>query len=235
MANCIRLLVTVAVTLTFVGILLEPKLANASDCRAQPSPNVDWQDCRKRNIILSGADLSNAMLGETDFTSTDLREANLNAADLTKSTLVRATLDNAKAQDSKFEKAHGFRSSFVGADLQNANFTKSEMQRAVFSEANLTNANFSKAELGRVNFSGAKITGIDFAFANLARTDLRDAVFKGAIDFTKARLFLTRIEGVDLSNATGLVQWQIDMSCGDKMTKLPQSLSPSPNWPCEES
>ena len=34
-------------------------------------------------------------------------------------------------------------------------------------------------------------------------------------------LFLTRIEGLDLSAATGLAQWQIDMSCGDGNTKLP--------------
>ena len=109
------------------------------------------------------------------------------------------------------------------------------MQRADFSNAILINTNFSKAELGRVNFSGAKITGIVFTHANLARTDLRNTDFTGAIDFTNARLFLTRIEGVDLSNATGLAQWQIDMSCGDMTTKLPQKLLPSSSWPCEES
>ncbi len=235
MAKYARLAVTSMMALMFLIIESEATSALATDCRAQPAPYIDWQDCRKRNIILEGSDLSNANLGRTDFTSTDLREAILNVADLTKSTLVRTTFDNAKAQGSNFEKVHGFRSSFVGADLENANFTKSEMQRADFSNANLTNTNFSKAELGRVNFTGAQISGIVFTLANLARTDLRETTFTGPIDFTNARLFLTRIEGVDLSDATGLAQWQIDMSCGDDSTKLPESLSPSPNWPCEDS
>ncbi len=107
------------------------------------------------------------------------------------------------------------------------------MQRSNFTDAVLINVNFTKAELGRADFTGADITGTKFALANLARADFSKAKFSGPIDFANSFLYLTRIEGLDLSAATGLAQWQIDMSCGDGNTKLPSGLTASANWPCE--
>ena len=49
---------------------------------------------------------------------------------------------------------------------------------------------------------------------------------------TRAFLFLTRIEGLDLSDAKGLQQPQIDTACGDVTTKLPPGLSIPTTWPC---
>ncbi|HSG94139.1 MAG TPA: pentapeptide repeat-containing protein, partial [Afifellaceae bacterium] len=42
-------------------------------CHSSAAPGVDWQGCRKRNLILKGSDLSGAKLAGTDFTATDLR------------------------------------------------------------------------------------------------------------------------------------------------------------------
>ena len=47
-----------------------------------------------------------------------------------------------------------------------------------------------------------------------------------------AYLYLTRIEGSDLSGVLGLTQWQVDVACGDGDTKLPEGLSRPPDWPC---
>ena len=52
------------------------------------------------------------------------------------------------------------------------------------------------------------------------------------LDFERAFLYLTRIEGLDLTEATGLAQWQIDMACGDAGTKLPAGLAVPSSWPC---
>ena len=216
-----------------IGVLAATDV-HAANCSAAPSAGVDWQDCRKRNLILDGSDLSAAKLADADFSSTDLRRTKLEAADLTKADLGRAMLDRASAANSSFEKALGYRTSFANADLVNANFAKSEMHRANFKNANLANANFEKSELGRVDFSGAIISGVDFSFANLSRADLRTAKFDGAIDFSSAYLYLTRVEGVDLSQMVGLEQWQVDMACGDDKTKLPQGISPGGNWPCTD-
>jgi len=45
-------------------------------------------------------------------------------------------------------------------------------------------------------------------------------------------VFLTRLEGVDLSAAVGLEQGQIDIACGDGATRLPAGLSSPAAWPC---
>ena len=206
--------------------LISPAPASAAvDCRASAAPGVDWSGCEKKLIILRGDDLNAAMLTEVDFTSTDLRDTNLAAANLEKATLVRASLAGSDAKGAKFDRIEAYRTDFSGIDAQGATFTGAEMQRSNFSGANLVNVDFTKAELGRADFKDADITGSKFALANLARADLSAAKFAGPIDFTDSFFFLTRIDGLDLSAATGLAQWQIDMSCGTAETKLPAGLT----------
>src|SRR5690606_37309100 len=112
-------------------------------------------------------------------------------------------------------------------------FASAEMQRSNFANAVLVDADFTKADLARADFTGADITGAKFAFANLARADLSKARFSGPLDFANAFLFLTRLEGIDLSAATGLVHWKIHMSCVDGDTNLPEDVNASSNWPCQ--
>ncbi|MCB1465248.1 MAG: pentapeptide repeat-containing protein [Nitratireductor sp.] len=209
-------------------------IANAADCNADPKPGIDWGGCRKRNLIIGGSDLSGANLSETDFTSTDLRKSGLDGADLSKANLLRSMLDSSKAAGANFEKAIGFRTSFAGTDLTAARFGKSEMQRADFTGAALANVDFEKSELGRAIFTDADINGTNFTYSNVARADFRLARFETPIDFTGAYFFLTRIEGLDLSQAVGLAQWQVDMACGDTTTKLPAGMATPTTWPCEE-
>ena len=108
------------------------------------------------------------------------------------------------------------------------------MQRANFKDASLRGADFSKSELGRANFNGADINDTVFSFSNLARADFSGAVFDTPIDFTDAYLYETNFQGVDLSMATGLKQWQIDLACGDDGTKLPAGLQVPQDWACED-
>jgi hypothetical protein len=46
-------------------------------------------------------------------------------------------------------------------------------------------------------------------------------------------MFVTRVEGLDLSTATGLTQAQVDVACGDDKTKLPAKLTVPKSWPCK--
>lgn len=213
---------------------LQPAPALAANCKAGPASGVDWTDCQKRNLILTGSDLSNSQLGDVDFSSTDLRDTNLSGANFNKAALARAMLNSSKAAGANFEKALGYRTSFVETDLTGANFTKSEMQRADFSNAILAGADFTKTELGRVVFAGADINNTAFSYANLARADFRGSKFDTPIDFADAYFYRTRFEGVDLSKATGIEQWQIDLACGDENTVLPEGLERPGGWPCEE-
>ena len=211
-----------------------PAIASAApNCSASAAPGVDWTDCDKKIIVLSGSDFSGAILVGADFTSTDLRDTNLMTANLEKAALVRASLAGSQAAGAKFDRIEAYRTNFSGINAKGATFASAEMQRSNFTNAVLVDADFTKADLARADFTGADITGAKFAFANLARADLSKAKFSGSLDFANAFLFLTRIEGVDLSAATGLMQWQIDMSCGDGDTKLPDGLKASPSWPCQ--
>lgn len=204
----------------------------AADCKSRPAPGVVWQECNKSSLLLQNSELSSANLFGTDFTSTDLRGSDLRSANLEKATLVRASLAGTRADGANFARVEGYRTSFAGVSAQGASFASAELQRADFTSANLTGANFEKAELGRANFGKAVLTGSRFALANLARAELNRARFDGPVDFKNAFLYLTRIEGLDLTHATGLVQQQVDLTCGDARTKLPAGLKPSPDWPC---
>ncbi len=211
-----------------------PTLPAFAGCEDDPAPGVDWQECRKRNLIMSGSNFEGANFIKTDFTSSDLRDSNLTNANLRKSNLLRAYFAGSTADNANFQNALGFRTNFANASLTGANFVKSELHRSDFSGADLTNADLSKSELGRVMFSGGILTGASFEHANLARADLRNTIIEGPIPLTSAFLFQTRIEGLDLSKATGLAQWQVDMSCGDADTKIPDGLERPSSWPCPD-
>lgn len=207
--------------------------AAAQDCRNAPAPGIDWQGCDKKLLMLGGSDLQDAKLGEADFSTTDLRGANLVGANLEKAKFIRATLAGASATGTSFARVEAYRTDFSSLSADGASFESAELQRSNFHEAQLANANFTKADLGRSQFDGAEVGGSRFSLANLARADFRKASFSKPVDFDRAFFFLTRIEGVDLAASTGLVQWQIDMACGNDETVLPTGLKKPANWPCK--
>ncbi|RVN83649.1 pentapeptide repeat-containing protein, partial [Sinorhizobium meliloti] len=151
---------------------------------------------------------------------------------LEKATLVRASLAGARADKANFSRVEAYRGNFSAISAENASFASAELQRTDFTGARLTGADFEKAELGRANFDKAVLTGTRFSMANLSRAKLSGAVLEGPIDLDRAFLFLTRIEGVDLSSASGLTQEQVDLTCGDGATKLPSGLAAPGKWPC---
>jgi uncharacterized protein YjbI with pentapeptide repeats len=214
------------------GWALSAVPAQAADCRSQAAPGVDWQDCTKSNIVIRGANLANANLTGTDLTMTDLRSTTLTGAKLQKATLVRSSLAGANAAGADFSRVEAYRTSFSGIIAPGSAFSSAELQRADFTGAELTNAIFEKAELGRASFNSAVIGGAKFDYANLSRAQFTGAIINAPVDFTGAFMFLTRIEGADLSAATGLAQGQIDLACGDSNTRLPDGLAASPSWPC---
>ncbi len=206
--------------------------ASAANCMTAPSPGTNWENCQRRNLMLAGANLPESNLRNADFSQTDLRRANLRGADLESATLVRASLADTRADDANFTKTEAYRANFSNTSAKGASFSGAELQRANFRNATLTGADFEKAEAGRADFTGAELSATRFTLANLARATFTGAVFDGPIDFEGAFLFLTRIEGMDLSAATGLEQGQIELACGDETTRLPADLKMPASWPC---
>ncbi|WP_371823955.1 pentapeptide repeat-containing protein [Phyllobacterium sp. 628] len=224
------------VGLTFAAacfmLAMVPNLASAADCGSTAAPGLDWSECNKRNIIIPDSNLEGANLSGTDFTWTDLSGANVKSANFEKSGLMKSSLAKAKASNANFNRVEAYRSNFSNISAENATFNSSELQRSNFSAANLKGASFERAELGRANFQKSDLSGVQFSFANLSRADLTGAVIDGTINFDKAFMFRTRIEGLNLTMVQGLQQAQIDLACGDNATKLPRGLSAPPSWPC---
>lgn len=222
---------TLALGLAFFALIFASS-AQAVHCKGSPAPGLDWSHCNKSRLMLAGGNLESANLFGTDFSFTDLRDINLKSANLEKATLVRAWLAGANVVKANFARVEAYRANFAGVAAGGAWFASAELQRADFSQARLTEANFEKAELGRANFDEAVLRGTRFSLANLSRADLSSAIIQGPIEFDRAFMFLTRIEGLDLSDARGLQQTQIDVACGDITTKLPIGLSMPTTWPC---
>ena len=225
------------VTAVVTGLLVILPAQNAAaqgQCRADPVPSVDWSGCTKRILMLGGSNLDGANLSDADLSGTDLTGSSLKGANVTKANLVRTSLAQSDITGADFDKAEGYRSDFPAVKAMGASFVAAELQRSDFSGAELNDADFTKAELGRAVFSGATLANTNFAMANLSRALFNDASFAGVVDFTDAFMFLTRIEGVDLTQAKGLKQDQIALSCGDDTTKLPQGLTAPSSWPCPD-
>lgn len=206
----------------------------AADCRSDATASIDWSQCNKRLLMLGGSTLDGANLARTDFTYTDLRNSSFKSANFEKAMLIRSSLASSVLNGANLTKVEAYRSDFSEADMENAKLVSAEMQRTNFSSAKLTGTDFSKAELGRANFEGALLTGTKFTKSNLSRARFEGATFEGAVDFEDTFLLLTRIEGLDLSNASGLQQEQIDLACGDDKTKLPSGLTAPGTWPCAD-
>lgn len=229
-----RLALTVAgAALAAVWSILAPTAATAAGCTSSPAPGIDWRDCNKRHLMLPGSNFERANLSGADLSVTDLSKTNLNFANLEKATLLRAWFTGAVADNANFSRVEAYRTGFAKVSAKGANFSSAELQRADFSGANLKGANFAKAELGRANFQGATLTNTRFSYANLSRADLGQSIFEGPLLLDHAFMYLTRIEGLDLSSSLGLEQEQVDLACGDAKTRLPSGLVAPTTWPCE--
>ena len=92
----------------------------------------------------------------------------------------------------------------------------------------------SGADLSRADLSGAVLSGADLSRADLSRADLSGANLRGAnlrgADLIRADLSRADLRGADLTGARGLIQGQIDLTTGNKDTKLPEGLTMPQRW-----
>lgn len=210
--------------------LLGPTGAHAG-CDDPPAAGVQWQDCEKHRLILRKADLTGAKLAGADFNGSDLESAKLAGADLSRASLDRVRLSQADLSRARLVQVKAYRTNFSKARMAGADLTKGELARANLSGADLSGAQLGKAEFQRASLDGANLTGADLRGADFTRATLAQAKLAGA-QLAETRLYLTRIEGVDLSATTGLVQARLDEACGDARTLLPKGLKPAQRWPC---
>lgn len=218
--------------LVLIGTVNNFTVVAQAGCKDYAEPGVTWIDCRKRNLIMSESNLQKSNLSGTDLSSTDIRNSNFSNANLNKTNLMRATMAGSTAVGANFESVQSYRTSFKNSDFTNASFAKAELQRADFSGSNLSMVSFFKADLGRANFDNAILKDNNFERANLSRVDFSKAKMSGEFNVANAFLLQTNIEDRDMSKTIGLVQWQVDMACGNDKTILPKGLVRPDSWPC---
>ena len=226
------LLVAFALSIVALSIVGGVPVAEAA-CNHPPRVGVDWTKCEKRRLNLSGQDLSTGKFGYTDFSRSDLKDVRFVRADLSEAEFSKARLEGADLSEARMIKTHGDRADFRKAKLVGVDMTKAEMGRADFTGADFSGAVMVKAELGRSILVDANLEGVDLSRAEIARAVFRGARLTGS-NFGGAYTYLTRFEGADLSETTGLEQSQLDVACGDDATVLPAGLERPSSWPCSD-
>lgn len=202
-------------------------------CTDTAAPSVNWENCRKRNLIMDNFNFSGSNFTRADLSASDLRNSNFQKAMFFKTNLARASLAGSDAEGANFEGVVASRSDFSNGNYKNANFLKAEIGRSNFSSSSLENADMSKADFSRVNFFNSNLKGVNLNFSNISRANLTGVNIDENFSLEGAYMFLTRIEGLDLSASKTLKQWQIDMACGNEKTILPEGISAPDTWPCD--
>jgi uncharacterized protein YjbI with pentapeptide repeats len=169
----------------------------------------------------TGADLTGAVLADTDFTAAVFTDADLTRADLTgakltgvkfiRANLAEADLSGARLNYAELGGARLIGAKLTGADLalgrlvgahfDGADLTDAKLSQAALAGANLARTNLTGARLNKASVSNARLNG-----ANLTRASLSGARLDGAhlrdANFTNAALNMADLTGADIAGAT---------------------------------
>lgn len=143
-----------------------------------------------KKIDLTGAQLADAPMGESEFASVTFAEADLRRADLSSATLTKADLNRAKLAGANLSWAdlegadllavRGAGARFASAKMNSTRLRGAQLAGAVLTKADLSGADLSDADLGGVRATGVDLRGANLKKVRLAGADLREAKLKGA-------------------------------------------------------
>lgn len=217
-----------AIAILLVFLHASPATAGCKDPAAE---GVDWHGCNMQVVMLHDADLARANLEGAFLSGTAFSGARLSQANLHRAELVRTTFEGADLSGANLEKALAARAVFNGAVLKNARLVKAEFHRVTFDGADLSGSDMSEGDFIRNSFADANLSGAIMVGATLPRSVFHGANLNG-VSMQRAYLYWARFEGTDLSGIKDLTQEQLNTTCGDQTTKLPQGLTVPKSWPC---
>jgi uncharacterized protein YjbI with pentapeptide repeats len=116
---------------------------------------LDHSGTSAPEIIFTSADLSGAILVESDFSGADFQDANLRDTVLRGALVTGANFDRANLDYVLFE--HSIAS---GADWSNTSIASAHFNFALFGGANWTNTNFLRAHIQDANLRGADLSTV---------------------------------------------------------------------------
>ncbi|MEA5486838.1 MULTISPECIES: pentapeptide repeat-containing protein [Pseudanabaena] len=172
---------------------------------------MNWRNLSNANLtkaILKDSDLEYANLNYTNLNKSDCEGVNLNKADLSyscffKANMRRANLYQSKCYQTDFQEANLESSLFGKSDCLRASFYKSNLRSSVFNGADITFANFQKANLQKSLIYAANAFNCNFFNADL--TDACLAAMHGiGANFSEANLTGVCIENWNINASTNL-------------------------------
>ncbi len=164
-------------------------------------------------INLRGVSLQDGRLMGINLRGANLNYTNLENAILAKSQLGGALLSGANLSFAHLEDVDLQEASLSAADLRDAKLSNSDLSRSLLESSNMSNAFLFRAKLNYALLNGA----------TLINANLREAELRGA-SFVEANLDQAHLQGADLREASSLTQEQINSTCVDESTKLPEHL-----------
>jgi uncharacterized protein YjbI with pentapeptide repeats len=201
--------------------------------------NAHLEDAILWKAYLEKAELQGAHLEGAILSGAHLKEANLQRAHLKKADLRRAHLEGANLQEAHLEEAdlreaHLHRAFLWKAHLEKADLRGAHLERVGLQwGADLEEAHLEEVKLQRAHLEGVKLRKAHLEEANLQRAHLKKADLRGAhlegVDLQETHLEGADLRGVDLTRVRNLTQDQVNMTCVDEHTRLPESLTkPAP-------
>gem|GEM_PF-4338902 len=133
---------------------------------------------------------------EVNDHTTDLRAQNLSRAQLSDMNLERVDFRDCEMGAVWFYRSALASAQFSGSRIRLTKFCDADLRGAGFEGAFIKGVDFSGCNLESADFTGATLEYVNFTNANLSNACFRDAAF------TPTSLLGTRLDDIDLSNAT---------------------------------
>jgi len=167
--------------------------------------NLKQANLKKANLSncnLDGADLSQVLAGEADFSHTSIRNAKM-----TKGLFRNAKFVEANLSESDLSKALMNEADLSGSVLTGAILEKTLLEKAILKKANLSGAKamqayFFSADISLADLSGADLTKAMFLKSNVEETNFSNAVIRSVhfietkgnkVNFANADMYNSRI------------------------------------------
>jgi uncharacterized protein YjbI with pentapeptide repeats len=179
--------------------LRQAQVYKADLCRTNLS-NADLQEIQGNQTFFIEANLEHsiliaAQLSQAILTDTNLRSTNLSNADLSKADLSFTDLSHANLTHTNLSKVVCIEGKINGADLRGSNLYCANFQYTSFRDALLQGADLSGGNFGEVDFTSA-----DLRDANLKDAKVTDAKFQAA-QLQGAQIVGTYFSPEQLSNS----------------------------------
>jgi uncharacterized protein YjbI with pentapeptide repeats len=168
-----------------------------------PGTIVDLQGADLRGLDMNGV----GFFLWSNFSGTDLSRADLSYALLSESDFSFTTLDEANLTNVEFEGTNLSYSRAPNADLSGANLRKADLSPANYKNATLRGANLKGANLKSAFFKGADLSEANLDNANMEGAYLKDADLSGATLTQEQLASCESLEGATMPNGQKYEDW----------------------------